>query len=50
MCVINEIKHSFKSLRYLINPTLLIYPLDFLNFCHVGYLLVLICVGDVTSF
>ena len=34
--VISEIKHSFQSLRYLINYLLLKYTSDFLNLCHVG--------------
>ena len=34
--VFSEIKHSFQSLRYLINHLLLIYRSNFLNLCHVA--------------
>ena len=36
MSVISENKNYFLSLHYLINHTLLIYPSDFFNLCHVG--------------
>ena len=36
VCVINENKHPFQDFCYLISRTLLIYPSDFNNFCHVG--------------
>ena len=45
--VVSEIKHSFQSLRYLINYLLLIYPSDFLNYVMWDYLFVLICSSDV---
>ena len=36
MCVINENKHPFHDFCYLINDTVLIYPSNRRNFCHVG--------------
>ena len=34
--MINENKHSFQDFCYLINDTVLIYPLNHRNFFHVG--------------
>ena len=49
MCVINENKHPFQDFLLLINRILLIYQLDFSNFCHMGLSSSILCASDLAK-